>query len=285
MAPISEPSVRRKRLGSALLALREAAKMTQEAAGEAIGKSKDTISRVESGKQKVDVPLLRTLLDVYKVDDASPLREALEAMTKNISARGWWHSYRSYLATAHQDFLGLESDAEGVREWEPLLVPGLLQHPAYTRALLAAGEGILHRDPEQLSNRVQVRMERKQVLDRPDFALDVIVSAAALQTSAGSAGTMRDQLNYLLDQSERPNVQLRVMPPDAGFHLGMDGAFTIIEFPGGGRLITLDSMVNTMYLEDEATLDAYDAAFARMRKDALSVRASRDAIREFARAA
>ncbi len=241
------------------------------------------ISRVESGRQKADIPLVRALLDVYGVQDPA-LREALEAMARNISARGWWHTYASYLNTAHQDFFGLESDASGIRQWELSLIPGLLQTAPYTRALLEAGVGILHEDAEQLDRRVQARMERKRVLDRGEFTFEAVISAAAFRTAVGGESVMRDQLEHLLAESERPNVSMRVMPLDSGFHLGLDGSFAIIRFPDAGRLINVESLVNTMYLEDEPTLDAYDAAWTRIVRDALAEKPSRDLIRDHVRA-
>ncbi|MBV6700290.1 helix-turn-helix transcriptional regulator [Kitasatospora aureofaciens] len=264
MAPTSPPTFRRRRLGMALRRLREAQGRTQFDVAAAIGVNIDRISRAELGRTKVDVPLLRVLLDEYAVTDQD-LRQTLEDMTRNIGARGWWHSYNSFLTLGFQDFLGLEGEAALTREWENL-VPGRLQTEEYTRLLLAAGQGIVHPTREQIESRVAVRMGRQMKLRRP---YEVVLGEAAVLNHIGDAEAMKRQIVHLREQSERDDINLRILPLSCGPHLGLDGAFTLFTFPDGGQLVSLEALLNSFYLEDEDSLRIYNAAFGQIHELAL----------------
>ncbi|MFE7565200.1 helix-turn-helix domain-containing protein [Kitasatospora sp. NPDC057500] len=280
MAPTSPPTFRRRRLGSALRRLREAKKLTQQAVADAVGVNIDRISRAELGRTKIDVPLLRVLLDEYGVTDQG-LRQTLEEMSRNISERGWWHSYASFLTLTFQDFLGLEGDAELMRSWETL-VPGRLQTEEYTRLLLAAGQGIVHSTREHLESRVAVRMERQRKLNRPH---EIVLSEAAVLGHIGEVEVMRRQIIHLREQSDRDDIDLRILPLSCGPHLGLDGAFTIFTFPDGGQLVGLEALLNSFYLEDEDSLRTYNAAFDQIRDLALDENQSKAFLERAAHAA
>ncbi|MFF2953167.1 DUF5753 domain-containing protein [Kitasatospora sp. NPDC057965] len=192
-------------------------------------------------------------------------------MTRNISERGWWHSYASFLTLTFQDFLGLEGDAELMRSWETL-VPGRLQTEEYTRLLLAAGQGIVHSTREHLESRVAVRMERQRKLNRPH---EIVLSEAAVLGRIGDAGAMKRQIVHLREQSDRDDINLRILPLSCGPHLGLDGAFTIFTFPDGGQLVGLEALLNSFYLEDEDSLRTYNAAFDQIRDLALDEKQSK----------
>ncbi|MFE3205623.1 helix-turn-helix domain-containing protein [Embleya sp. NPDC059237] len=279
--PSHEPSLLKRRVGNALAGFRKAAGMTQAEAGEQIGKGHVQIGRVESGQGKVDIPLLRTLLDVYGVTDRAT-RDTLESMVLAIRTKGWWHAYRSYLTPAHADILGLEADAASIRVWDNALFPAVLQTEAYTRAVLAAGHGILHTDPDRLDAYVTIRRERRRILDHDNLVLDAIVGEAALRTSTEPA-TMRGQLEHVLTESERDNVRVRVVPTGSGFHLGLDGPFSLFELNDGGRIVTVQSLLNITYLDGPDALNAYTAAFDQLGEHALNERDSLDLVRDVAR--
>ncbi|MFJ8770659.1 helix-turn-helix domain-containing protein [Streptomyces microflavus] len=281
MAPTSPPTFRKRRLGGALRRMREELGLTQQEVADRIGYRIDRVSRMETGRTKVEVPALRAMLDVYGVDDPA-LRSAMEDMARNVSQRGWWHSYASFLHLAFQDFLGLESDASEICLWETLLIPGLLQTEDYTRRLLTAGTGVIHSTPERVEKLTSVRLERQKALDREDpLNLRVVISEAALRNPIGDRVIMRKQLEHLVCMSEKSNVHIQVLPLGYGPHLGLDGAFTLFSFPDGGRLASLESLVNSFYLEDEDSVQAYLSAFGNIREGALSEDETRQLLVDF----
>ncbi|WP_331768973.1 helix-turn-helix transcriptional regulator (plasmid) [Embleya sp. NBC_00888] len=263
------------------LALRKSKGMTQAEVGERIDKGHVQIGRVENGQGKIDIPLLRSLLDIYGVTDTA-LREGLEEMVRGIRSKGWWHTYRSYLSSAHADILGLEADATLIRNWDGSLFPAVLQLEAYTRAVLAAGHGTLHTDADRLDAHVRIRRERSRILDNEGFTLDAILGEATLRTSTDPA-IMREQLDHVVTESQRPNVTVRVVPQGSGFHLGLDGPFSVFDLNDGGRIVTVQSLLNITYLDDPTALSAYTAAFGQLGERALNEQDSRDLMRTVAR--
>ena len=66
---------------------------------------------------------------------------------------------------------------------------------------------------------------------------------------------MRGQLQRLAELASRPRITIQVMPFSAGFHVGMTGAFTILQFPGDDNdLLYLENAGGESTNRDDATL-------------------------------
>lgn len=261
----SAPTYRRARFGGVLRRQREQCGMTLDAVAAQVGVGVDKINRVELGRVKLDVPLLRRLLDVYGVQDPET-REVLEDMVVNLAKRTWWQTYGVHLPL--QDFLGLEQDATAAWVWEPLLVHGRLQTERYAEHLLIAGHGVVPGGQERVDAMVAVRMKRQHTVTSK---LTVVLGAAALQTVVGGPDVMREQIAHMLT---RQDVELRVLPVEHP-HVGLDGAFTLLDFPDGGRLAAIENLVTTTYVDDPDSLAVYGRAADHLTKLALDPSASR----------
>ncbi|MQS17518.1 helix-turn-helix domain-containing protein [Streptomyces kaniharaensis] len=270
----SDPTYRRARFGSVLRRLREQCQLTQGAAAAQAGVGVDKINRVELGRVALGVPLLRTLLDLYGVQD-SDRRNAMEDMVVNLAKKSWWNTYSLHLPL--QDFLGLEQDAEAAWAWEPLLVHGRLQTERYAEALLASGDEVIPGGQDRVESMVAVRMHRQDVVTS---ALTVVLGAAALDTVVGGPDVMREQIAHLLTRKE---VELRILPVGRP-HVGLDGAFTILSFPDGGQLAAVESLVTTSYFDDPESLSLYGRAAKQLTDLALDPSASRAYLEERVRA-
>jgi hypothetical protein len=116
-------------------------------------------------------------------------------------------------------YLTAESEADTLRCWSPLLLPGLLQAEPYARAVL----GVDPYSPERLAELVAARMGRQQVLGRA--YLTAIIDAQVLQRCIGSHAIMAEQCAHLLTMAVRPGIALHVVPE--GTNVGLWGAFDI----------------------------------------------------------
>ena len=94
------------------------------------------------------------------------------------------------------EYIAMEDAATDVRTWHPALVPGLLQTPAYVRAVCVASEDWT--DPDEIEPIVAVRMKRQDRLrhDVP-LRLHALISEAVLRQQVGGPEVMRQQLNHL----------------------------------------------------------------------------------------
>ncbi|MBT2441174.1 helix-turn-helix domain-containing protein [Streptomyces sp. ISL-36] len=262
MAP---PTVRRRRLGLELRRLREQAKLTLEEVEARTGLSASKLSRLESAARGARSADVEQLLSLFGADQA--LSEFLLTLAKDGSRRGWWQTYD--IAPVYADLIGLEADAASVSNFEPLLIPGLLQTAAYARA--AIGAVSMTATPEEISPLVEVRMARQSVLTRPNpLKLRAIIHEAALTARVSGAGVMRDQLQRLLDVAEYPHVTIQVLPATAELHPGATGGFAILGFGQPGMdVVLLEHLNSSLYIEEPAEVDGYTEAFERLTASAL----------------
>ncbi|MEV4434984.1 helix-turn-helix transcriptional regulator [Streptomyces sp. NPDC049555] len=274
-----EPAVRRRKLGAELRRQRELTGMTSREAACALGWHQSKVSRIETGSSGAKPSDVARLLDVYSVSDPE-LREMLGALCgapapdgsrkRSPGRRGWWYAYRELLPAAYLDFIRLESEASCARTLETTVVPGLLQTPAYARAVTRAALG----DPPEdlVEELVRVRMARQSVLagERP-LQLCAVLDEAALRHEVGGRAVMDGQLRHLVRQGGLPHVRLHVLPFSRGSHIGITGPFVIFSFARIADLdvVVLDHLTSSLHLERREDLRAYAAAFASLREKAL----------------
>ena len=127
-------------------------------------------------------------------------------------------------------FIEFEAAASINRNFQPLVVPGLLQTDEYARAMFRQFPGdVLDKSIEA---QVEVRMRRQELLDRDDSPLlFFILDEAATRRLIGGKDVMRRQLRRMTEMAARPHVTVEVVPFSAGVHPGLQGSFVIQEFP------------------------------------------------------
>jgi len=223
------PTVRRRRLGSELRRLRESQSIKLEEVAERLGLAPSTLSRIETGKAPTRTAYLNALLEMYGVDDPGQ-RQVLLEMAREGHRKGWWALWDGVLPTGFGIYVGLEAEAASLRVYEAQVVHGLLQTEDYARAVMSTVRR--RQTPEEIERLVKLRMQRQEVLHRPDpLELWLILDEAVLRRMAGSSRIMRQQLEHLCEASQWPNVTLQVLAFGSGLHPGMGGPFAIIEFP------------------------------------------------------
>ena len=265
-------------LGSQLRRLREAAGITREAAGYQIRSSESKISRLELGRVGFKPRDVADLLTLYGVTDEQE-REPLLAMADAANATSWWHGYHDVLPSWFANYVGLEASASLIRAYEVQFIPGLLQTPDYTRAVVARDNLTLDADVER---RVAIRQERQNVLSRqenpPHFW--AVVDEAALRRQMGSPQIMRRQLSHLLEMMERPNVTVQLLPFESGAQAADAGAFTILRFAELELpdVVYLEHLSGALYLDKHDDVDVYQQVIERISVNALTPMLTADAL-------
>lgn len=258
------PSVRARQLAAELRRLRDAATLTGEETAGRLGWSPSKISRIETGQTAPSPADLRRLLDLYEVSGTQ--RGRLESLGQSAGQRGWWDAYSDTLGPEYTALIALEAEAESVRWYAPMLVPGLLQTEDYARAVISSG--LLIAPPGEVERRVQVKMTRQKVLARDNpLTLDVILDEAAVLRTVGGPEVMRGQLGHLATMAAQPNITVQVLPVVAGAHPATTGEFTILAFPDlvAPDVVYLENMTSDLYVEQEAEVYRYGMAFDRLR--------------------
>ncbi|MER5749011.1 helix-turn-helix transcriptional regulator [Streptomyces sp. NPDC002088] len=266
-------------LGSQLRRLREARGITREAAGYSIRASESKISRMELGRVSFKTRDVEDLLTLYGITDEVE-RNSLVALAREANVAGWWHSYSDVLPSWFPTYVGLEGAASAIRAYEVQFVHGLLQTEAYARAVVQRGmKGASEADIER---RVTLRLERQKHLfseAAPDF--HIVLDEAALRRPYGDREVMRDQLQHLIEISERPNLRLQIMPFGFGGHSGESGAFTILSFPESdlSDVVYLEQLTSALYLDKREDVAQYEQALKELQQDSPGPDESRDLLR------
>ena len=258
------PTVRRLQLGARLRTLRLAKGVTRDKAGYEIRASESKISRMELGRVSFKERDVVDLLKLYGVEDPGE-QERLLTLAREANTPGWWHSYGDVLSTWFQNYLDLEQAAELIRTYEIQFVPGLLQTDAYARAVIMLGHG--GATPEEIDRRADLRMARKQMLQRDESPrLWAVLDEAVLRRPIGGKEVLREQIESLLAVCEHPSVRLQVIPFESGGHAAAGGAFTILRFPYPDMpdVVYLEHLTSGLYLDKREEVDHYAAAMGRL---------------------
>jgi transcriptional regulator with XRE-family HTH domain len=221
-------ATKRRRLRTELRRLREASGLNQAQVVRELDWSTSKLIRIENGSVGVSVTDVRALLGVYRAPE-----EAVDGLVKLARAtreRQWWSAYRHILSPTYREFIGYEADASALLQFHPTIVPGLLQTEDYIRAVLPA-VALNPLADELFEGLVEVRLRRqKEILQSenpPEYT--VIVDEAALRRLVGGTKVMRAQLEHLA-ATQGNQVSFAVLPFAAGGHVGMQGAFHVMEF-------------------------------------------------------
>ncbi|MBB6349725.1 helix-turn-helix domain-containing protein [Nonomuraea muscovyensis] len=262
--PGSGPTALRILLGSQLRRLREAKGVTREEAGHLIRGSESKISRMELGRVGFKERDVSDLLTLYGVVDEQA-REAVIALVGKANEPGWWHRFNDVLPTWFQAYVGLEEAAARIRTYEVQFVPGLLQTKEYARAVVTAGSAGISSD--EIARRVDLRLERQRVLDRPDGPFFwAVIDEAALRRPIGGAEVMRAQLEHLADLMRQPNITIQIMPFSFGGHSAEGGAFSILRFPDRELpdVVYVEQLASALYLDKREDVDKYTVVMERL---------------------
>jgi len=250
------PTVSRIVLGTQLRRLREAAGISREEAGHAIRASHAKISRLELGRVGFKERDVVDLLTLYGVTDDGERATVLELM-RQANTKVWWQQHSDLLPNWFETYLRLEQVAKVIRTYQLQFVPGLLQSEEYARAVIGHGHS---RSTDELDRRVQLRMERQQMLHQPEAPhLWAVIDEAALTRPFGPTRVMRDQLRYLLEASAAPNIHVQVLPFRSGAHAAAGGSFSILRFaePDLPDVVYLEQLTSAVYLDKRSDVEDY----------------------------
>ncbi len=280
MAVNGNPTVRRRRLGAELRRLRLARGLTSTQVAERLLISQPKISHLENGRRAIKPRDVRDLCAFYGVTDPQVV-DTLMRMATESDRQGWWVACGEI---PYAVYIGLETAASSLRAYEPLVIPGLLQTPAYAQSVIE--ETIPQATPEQIAVRHEVRLRRQSRAHHParPFRLWVVLDESALRRVVGSPQIMREQLQYLNHLGTQPHITVQVLPHSAGAHPGVSGQFSILDFPNAGAgTVYLERFTSDLYLEKRSDVQHYSVMYDHLQAQALNPEHTRHCITRAAR--
>jgi hypothetical protein len=196
------------------------------------------------------------LLGFYKVPPAK--RAELLELLRRGDTKGWWER-QAGLPKLWRAVIDYENKATRIQNYEPLIIPGLLQTGEYCEAMLRGTDQTLSN--AEIDNLVATRMARQAVITRangPQFI--AVFHEAALRMSVGGKGVMARQLRHVLNMAERPNIMMRAVPFSAGANVALRGSFIILELADEPDLVHVENQITGIFLEEDADLAGYRLA-------------------------
>lgn len=235
--------------------------MNQEEFGRRTNYSASTVSAVETGVRAVDLPYARRADEIL---ETGGLFESLLRSQQRDNLPAWF-----------KPWLEAERAAIQLRNFDPMLIPGLLQTENYARAVLRFIDTTPEREVEQ---QVAARMERQEVLtrERPPQAVFVIDEGALRRTDA----IMGEQLAHLQRMADLPHVHIHVIPADAGLHVGLSGPLALARLSDGTWIGHLDDQLGGAVVGSEDRVATLLARWEGVRGVALPEHLSRALIKE-----
>lgn len=290
MAECDRSTLPRRQLGKHLRNGREAVGLTLAEVGELMQWSVSTVQRLEVGATaRVRLVDLESLCRIYEFTEE--FIEVLKGLALQAAGKSWWHEYGDLIPEHFDVFVDLESSAQALTWYEPELVPGIVQTPAYAYALIRAG--LPDASVAEHERRVKLRMGRQVRITRTHapVQIDITLRESVLRGVVGGSRVMAGQLRHLADLSTRPNVTVRVLPFSAGFPVGESvGPFVILEpraavrrQPPEPTVVYVESYIGDMYLEKAAAVQRYARAHQGLRRAALDDERSRALLRRVAK--
>jgi Domain of unknown function (DUF5753) len=258
-------TVAKRRLSRILADLRVESGYTANHVCDILNWGRGKVGRFEANQWKrPEMSDIRDLLRIYGV--VGEQRMEVEDLAIRARARPWWRDYGDVF---DNEFPGFEADAAEIRVFMPLVVPGLLQTPAYTDALLRVG-------PRALAWRrraLEARLRRQQVLEREDGTapgLVAVITEASLMYRWSTRVERCEQVAHLADMSRRPNVEMRIQRFVDGPPPGMLSMINIFDFPDNepsAVFVEAELMIQEVSIKEQVKL--YSQAFDRARDAAL----------------
>ncbi|MDH6113406.1 transcriptional regulator with XRE-family HTH domain [Kitasatospora sp. MAP12-15] len=234
-----------------------------------------------------EVPCDASLLSRFEGAERAPGIAYAERLDELLLTEGTlvraWKDVDWQREVVHPDwfkfYVKLESEAELIRGYHVERISGLLQTPAYARALFRFIRP--DADGRAISSSVAARMSRQRRFFVPGGPqLVAVLSELAIRSHVGGRLVMREQLEHLLAVGERhPNVIVQVAQFELGERTGKSGGMILMQLPGGVQWAYSESMSSGHFIRDPEVLPDYSRFYDRLRAEALSVSDSARLIR------
>jgi len=258
-------TIAKRRLARQLTAARLRTGYTANHACDILNWGRGKVGRFEANQWKrPELSDIRDLIRIYGIEEEE--KNEIEELAIRARARPWW---REYPEIFDGEFPGYENDATTIRVFMPLVLPGLLQIPAYTESLMRAGP----RPPSWRRKALESRKRRQEILDRTDGsapAFSAVITEASLLYRWGLREDRREQIEHLIALGTRRNVQLHIQRFEDGPPIGMVSMVNILGFRDDEpSLVFVETDYSVEEVSTPESVQGYIESFERARDAAL----------------
>lgn len=203
-----------------LIAARVAAGKTQEQVGEDVEVDRTTVGKWERS-ESTPLPQQRPKYADSLGISLHELDQLLSNLPPSPGTTPIWLA----------QYLGMEQSASEMRAHETQVIDGLLQTPGYAAAI-ARSVGVGETPEAYVQRNIEQRRWRQARVLNGDLQLSVVQPETVLRLRLGDGATMAEQMDWLLEVGQRPNVTVQIVPFEVGQYEAMRmGAFKIFAHP------------------------------------------------------
>jgi len=240
--------------------------MTGRELSRKLGWTHGKLSHIENGRR----PPSPTEVAAYLASCGPLVRPEYERMVElagHPDHEHWVRPHSLELSTELRSLILEESMASEIAEYEPLVIPGLLQTEGYMRSLFRWGS---KRPANEIELKVQARLARQGLLTRrvPPQCI-FFLQEHALRTVVGDEMVMGEQLLYLTIAASQRRCTIRVVLDSAGPFSTWGGGFRVMDYLEHPPVAYTESMATGMFLENPDDITRYRDFLSRLDQSAL----------------
>lgn len=253
-----------RELGAQLAQLRKARGLTLRALEELVSFSNAKISLIENGHRLPNQADLDTLLHALEADDETRIR-LTELRRDADTAPGEIASGAPSIGPQLAQLIDYEERATRIVNWATMLIPGLLQIESYTRAIMS--------ELPNAETRVKLRAGRQKILTRRRNAVELLamLDSEVLVRPVAPSDVMIDQLHFLLEMAQRPNITVQVVSSTRpGYHKGLSGHFELIEFATARPVVHLENLSTSTTIWEPEDVETFVDASGKIQEAAMT---------------
>ena len=208
--PSSSAWQARQALAARLGEIRTDAGLTGRALAALCGWHESKVSRIEHARTAPSADDIRAWCQYCGAPDETHELLAFLRSVEDMFVE-WRRMERAGLKRAQEAVLPLWERTRIFRAYSSWLIPGAVQTPAYTKAILRAIAA--RRDlPDDTDEAAAVRADRLRLLREGDHRFFVVVEESVLRNVIGGADVMAGQLGHLITVASLPSVSLGIIP-------------------------------------------------------------------------
>lgn len=248
----------RNALGKRLRELRSSAGLTGKQLAESLSWPASKVSKLENGRQ---TPTDQDILDWTRATNSEGEREALLASlhTLEVQHSEWQRVLKAGLLSHQIELSETDQQTKLYRSFEPAVVPGLLQTPEYARARFSQVIAV-HRVPNDINEAIQKRMQRQEMLYRPDKCFHFVLTEATLHYRLCSPDIMLGQLDRLISLNSLRNVRLGVIGYETQYVVDPRHGFMLYN----SDLVRVETYSAELNLRQPHEIELYSSTFEKL---------------------
>nr|WP_203730038.1 helix-turn-helix transcriptional regulator [Streptomyces sp. SID12501] len=250
--------------------LREQAGLTLEQLVEGSWRGISFLSQVERGERRMTDDLARHV-DAKLGTDGFFTRRCEDARRAKQSG------HAEYFA----DVVEMETSADTIEEWAPMLLPGLLQTREYAKKVIETGMPWLR--PSTVEKQVKARGERAKLWTREEPpAFWAILHESLIREPLLPPKEMAEQLEHIAHVIRSTQGILQILPKTAVAHPLMMGMIKLMTFPDAPPVVYTEGLHSGQLIDYPALVSNYRRSYDLLRAAALPPEASLSMIEQAA---